>query len=1092
METSRNVSTSTYVLLLLASFIASAVPAAETIDFNRDVRRILSDKCFHCHGPDASNQDSDFRLDSFASATDDLGGYAGVVPGDLAASELHRRIHEADDLSMRMPPDYAKLKLSEEEKAVLDRWIVQGAGYDQHWSFAPRRRPELPTVRDPTWTRNGLDYFVLKRLEDAGLKPSPPAERERLIRRVTLDLTGLPPTPDEVTSFFNDRDENAYGKVVERLLGSTAYGEHFALAWLEAARYADSGGYQNDIHRTQWPWRDWVIEAFNQNKPFDEFTVEQIAGDLLDDPTANQRLATAFNRNHRINNEGGIIPEEFRIEYVADRVETMATIWLGLTVGCARCHDHKYDPIPTRDFYSLFAFFNQVPENGRDGAKAPRPNMRILTAGSQTQLDSLTNDLRRAREAFEQFVEDHQEDFETWLKRETKSASQLPISRLPVATSHVLLNAHDHELRDSRRGSKRPEFIGDRDQWPVPVVKSVADGIGAGFRFGERGFIRLKQPHGPSFDANQPHSWVVRFQTPEKLIGFENALLAVWDDKANRGYRIILSESGDSRRRSYASFQIVSQGTSLDVQMLDPLVEHAEPTSLVVTFDGTDASGVRMFIHGQPAETKIVANDLQWIDDPLGRPLLLGTRSEQDAKNGQRGATFRGGVLSDVEIYDEALQPSQALAIANASPHELLLANHRDSATDALRDHYFVDSGPEYARLSQRVIKSQQTLRDFESEAFTLVSVMQDGPTQRKTYVLDRGAYDNPRLDDPVSPATLEALPPMAADLPRNRLGLARWLVDPDHPLTARVAVNRFWQNYFGRGIVATQEDFGTQGASPTHPDLLDWLASEFVDSGWNIKRLQKIIVTSATYRQSSRVDEELLRIDPKNELLSRGARFRLSGQAIRDQALAAAGLLCRTIGGPPVMPYQPEGLWDEVSAKGYKYILGSGDDLYRRSLYTFWRRTVPPPSMMNFDNPTREMCSVNANRTNTPLQALNLMNDPQFLEAARCLAEQMLRNVRMTSLENKDIDERDLLRQRLSLGHRRVLAREIDAPTLDVLVDAYQRYLRRFQTSPSDGKALVSIGESSLQPGVDIPQLAAMTMVASVLLNLDETVTRE
>lgn len=1067
----------TAVVILLLHLLAggSSLSAAEGIDFNRDVRPILSDKCFQCHGPDAKNQDSSLRLNTRELGLADLGGYAAIVPGDLDASELHRRIHESD-LDSQMPPADSKLELSDRERGILDSWIRQGAEYDEHWSFKPVTRPLLPEVKDALWPRNQLDYFVLARLEAAGLEPAPVAERERLIRRVTLDLTGLPPTLEDVNNFLHDPAENAWEKVVDRLLASNTYGERMALVWLDAARYADSGGYQNDIKRTQWPWRDWVIRAYNQNLPFDEFTVQQLAGDLLDNATEEQRLATAFNRNHRINNEGGIIPEEFRVEYVADRVETTSTVWLGLTVGCARCHDHKYDPIEQRDFYQMSAFFNSVPENGRDGQLAPVPNMAVYTAGTRAQHNDLQQAVAAAQARLDAYSSQQAEAFTRWLKTATKTAEKSVLSGLPLATTHLTLDtSEDGTLVDARNSSHHPTVVAKKNE---DVVVKTLDG--RGLKIGSSSYVKAPQVHAEGFDAGDPQSWVLRFQPPPRFAGSEGPLLSFIDPTTQRGYRLMLQNEADAKLFR-VSFQIscdAKNRKTLDV-VSAPAIEPNQPVCLTVTYDGRNAAGVKIYVDGQPIATRVIRDDLAWTGRTTAE-LLVAARNEPDAKASNRDATLLNGILDDLQVYAVELSEAQVVELSAASPINVLLANYSTSARPAVLTHFLERVDTQHADQRLSVAEAQAELDRFEEQALTRVSIMEDMPESRPTYLLLRGVYDKPDKSEALKPATLGALPPMREGLPQNRLGLAQWLVDPGNPLTARVAVNRYWQMYFGRGLVATQDDFGSQGTHPTHPELLDWLAAEFVQSGWDIKAMQKKIVLSATYRQSSRLTPELLAADPANELLSRGPRFRLSGQTLRDQALAVSGLLSRAMGGPSVMPYQPAGLWDEVSAKGYKYIQAESEGLHRRSLYTFWRRTVPPPSMMNFDTSSREVCSVRFSRTNTPLQALNLMNDPQFVEAARCLAERMLQAGGPTA------------ESRCRYGYRLVLAIEPSPETLGVLTGGYHRYHTRFSDQPSAAQSLISVGASEPKAELDATDLAAMTMVASILLNLDETVTKE
>ena len=1060
---------------ILLSCLSTQASEGERVDFNRDVRPILSDKCFHCHGPDAENQDSDFRLDSRDAALEDLGGYAGVVPGDLKASELHLRIHETD-LDSRMPPPDSNRTLSDQERETLDQWIEQGAEYDKHWSFKPIVRPSLPVVENRDWPANEIDYFVLAGLEAASLQPSQAAEKARLIRRVTLDLTGLPPELVDVQNFLDDPAGDAWEKVVDRLLESKAYGEQMALIWLDAARYADSGGYQNDIARTQWPWRDWVIDAYNRNVPFDQFTIEQLAGDLLANPTEQQLLATAFNRNHRINNEGGIIPEEFRVEYVADRVETTSTVWLGLTVGCARCHDHKYDPISQKDFYRMFAFFNRVPENGRDGTVAPVPNMAIYSGGTKAQHDQLKQAVANVQQQLDAHVAEQESVFEAWLASATSTDHQSPLALLRPATTHLTLDAmNGRRLIDARNSEHRPVFVGKKKEMPQTETAN-----GGGLRIGASSYLKLPDAHRGGFDANKPSSWMLRFQPPKRFAGSEGPLLSLFEQGGQRGYRLLLQSVGEGTplRVGLEITQDADQKNSLDI-VSDAVIEPGKPICLGVTYDGRGAKGVKFFIDGKPVESKVIKDELQWTGLATA-PLLVGARNVADAKSENRDATLLKGILDDIQIYDHDLSGGEIAELSTASPVDVLLASYTDAARPAARTYFLNHLDSKHLELRSAFAKVETDLERFEEDALTLVSIMEDMPEHRETYLLQRGVYDNPDTTEELAPLTLATLPPMSEELPRNRLGLAKWLVDPSNPLTARVAVNRYWQQYFGRGLVATQEDFGSQGASPSHPKLLDWLAADFIQSGWDIKAMQKKIVMSAAYRQSSRVTPSQWEQDPKNERISRGPRFRLSGQALRDQALSVAGLLSGSVGGPPVMPYQPAGLWDEVNAKGYQYVEGEGDDLYRRSLYTFWRRTVPPPSMMNFDTSAREMCSVRFSRTNTPLQALNLMNDPQFVEAARCFAERMMNHVGKTP------------ESRIRYGYVALLTSDPTPATLEVLTRGYQRYRRRFSQDIAGARELISTGASEPDKNLDVSELAAMTMVANVLLNLDETVTKE
>lgn len=1073
----------TIALTLIAMFTSvGALGQPRELDYNRDVRPILSDKCFRCHGPDAENQKSDFRLDTRERAIADLGGYAGIVPGDLEASEVHHRIWEDDVLEDRMPPPESKLSLSDGEKRILDRWISEGAQYDQHWSFKPISRPEMPELsgRARNWVSNGIDHFIVRRLGQEGSEPSPFASKETLIRRVSLDMTGLPPTPEEVDSFLNDKEEGAWERVVDRLLASSRYGERMALVWLDASRYADSGGYQNDMRRSQWPWRDWVIDAYNANMPFDQFTIEQLAGDLLPNPTREQRLATAFNRNHRINNEGGIVPDEFIVEYVADRVETTSTVWLGLTMNCSRCHDHKYDPITQKDFYSLFAFFNNIDEHGQDGTIAPTPNMVVYTGGSAEEHERLKKEVAEIEKRIQSLPRRRSENFQAWIG-EQQAARSVKLERLkslPLASLHLPLDSDmERTTIDARHLSRKGVLIGRSES----EARLVADATyGSGFRLGRTGYVKVEDAHDGGFNSNQPRTWLAQFDAPVRFAGSEGPILVMAEKDSLRGYRIMIEDTGPNQNYR-VSFQLMHD-RALDegIEVVSgAVIEPGEPVRVGISWDGSDrGEGVRIYVDGERVETTILLDSLKGsVSSSL--PLLIGARAEKDAREFLRDATLSSGTIDDVQIYDTVLNDEEVALISQTDPRDLLLAHDSRSARSALEVAWIQDDTGGRELLAE-LQKREKTLKAFESKATERVSIMEEIPDLRPSYVLNRGVYDQPDTSEALSPRTLETLPPMKPEWPRNRLGLANWIVDPENPLTARVAVNRYWQMYFGMGLVKTAEDFGSQGESPSHPELLDWLASEFIDSGWDIKAMQKLIVMSSTYRQSSRVTDKLLDRDPDNRLLARGPRYRLNGQSIRDQALAVSGLLVEHIGGPPVMPYQPEGLWDEVSAKGYKYIVGKGEDLYRRSMYTFWRRTVPPPSMMNFDNASREACSVLTTRTNTPLQALNLMNDEQFMEAARALAERMLSEGGVAA------------RDQIAYGHKLVLSRTPDAEILDILHSGYRDYLDTYRSSPEKAAKLVGVGASSSAELLETNKLAAMSVVANILLNLDETLTKE
>ena len=1058
-------------------FAPFELEAGESINFNRDIRPILSENCFFCHGPDANERKADLRLDDRKAAI----SAGAFVPGDPGKSELFFRVYHEDGDEI-MPPPESKVSLTEVQKKLLGQWIEEGAVYEEIWSFVPPRKADLPELSKALekWPRNGIDHFVAKKLADERLVPSPEASREMLIRRVALDLTGLPPTPEQVKAFLSDQSEKAYEKVVDQFLASPHYGERMALPWLDAARYADTGGYQGDLKKTQWPWRDWVIHAYNDGLPFDQFTLQQLAGDLLPDPTEEQRLATAFNRNHRINDEGGIIPEEFLVEYVADRVETTSTVWMGLTVGCARCHDHKYDPITQRDFYELYAFFNSVPEKGKDGDLAPAPNMKVYTGGTRAEHEQATQKVAGLKEKQAGYAKVHQKAFADWVKAYGGEAqSKAEFEPLPAPLFHLPLDKFN-KTQTLNLGSHGKPAVSRGIKSRLQTNKDAK--YGKGVFVAQGAFLDLGKPKG-GYRSDQPMSWSAWVNTTTGVSGIEGPVFScVTPDKHRRGYHVNLREK--ESKKFQVVFRIHSDrfaGESIDV-ISSETITGGEFSQIGVTYDGSGkAAGVRIYINGQAADVSISKDNLKGTVASK-EETLLGCETENSSLNSIRDEMLANTFVDDARIYREALTAKQVNALFEISPDQILAANPNRSKPENtfLSRSYFRNHDEEYQKLSKELTTAEAVLKGFETNKITTVSVMEEMPEPRETFVLDRGAYDQPRKEEKLSPATIASLPPMDPELPRNRLGLAQWLLSPEHPLTSRVVVNRYWQLFFGIGLVKTPEDFGSQGSLPSHPELLDWLAIEFRESGWDVKEMHKRIVMSATYRQSSVVDSTLQQRDPENRLLARGARFRLNGQALRDQVLSVSGQLNSKIGGPPVMPYQPAGLWEEVSAKGVKYIEAKNEDLYRRSLYTFWRRTVPPPSMMNFDNSSREICSVTSTRTNTPLQAMNLLNDPQYVEAARLMATRMIKE------GGKTVGER------IAFGHSLVLARKPHDRVLQILTDSYGSYLTNYQEKPEAAGSLIKVGNAKPDEEIKPSELAAMTAIASVILNLDETVTKE
>ena len=970
--------------LVVASSLAAAAP-----EFNRDIRPILSDRCFACHGPDANNRKANLRLDVEEAAKPKL-------------AAVYQRIISTNK-TLRMPPAYlGHDALPARDIATIKQWIDAGAPWQQHWSFlAPRRAPR-PDVKNAAWPRNEIDWLVLSRLEREGLAPSPEASKETLLRRVSLDLTGLPPTPAEVQAFLQDTSPGAYEKAVDRLLASPHYAERMAVRWLEAARYADTNGYQSDGVRTMWRWRDWVIDAFRRNMPFDQFTIEQIAGDMLPNATLDQRVATGFNRNHRTSAEGGIVDEEFRVEYVADRVETTSTVWLGLTMGCSRCHDHKFDPMKQRDFYSMFAFFNNIP--GEKGFVYnfgnEEPYVKAPTAEEQTRLREFEN--RAAQRAAE------------WTAVQPKVERERRVWE------------QQHDGRD----------------WEPTEDRVVAENL-TETRFDGTREVKLGEDKA-KFNYRDAFTLMARFKGTRGTI-----LSRIEDYFEGSGWAIYLL---DGKIR----FHYIFRWTDLGMR-----VETANPVALdtwqhvTVTYDGSMKARdghVKIYVDGVEQPLKILFDQNIW---PLQHKAQL-----RIGGGGGDALRFQGEI-SGVRIFERELPKREIVASLGLD--------------DAARKEYAFLAGGISRPLRDIYYRSvtAAAARDAYLATIPTAMVMEEGPP-KDAFILKRGAYD--AHGEKVTPATPGFLPALPAGAAPNRLSLARWLVSAQNPLTARVIVNRYWQMLFGTGLVKTVEDFGSQGEWPLHPELLDWLAVEFREKSWDVRHLLKTIVMSATYRQSSRVTPELLQRDPENRLLARGARLRLPAEMIRDQALAVSGLLADRLGGPPVRPYQPPGLWGEL-AGGSEYQPDMGEGLYRRSLYTYWKRTIAPPSMVTFDSPTRESCVVRETRTNTPLQALNLMNDVAYVEAARKLAERMIRE-----------GGADRIGRAYLIAFGRT-PHERERAALDKLV---ARLKARYDADPKSAAELLKQGDAPRDPALDATELAAYTGVASLLLNLDEMVTKE
>lgn len=1046
----------------------------DKVDFNLHIKPLLSDRCFACHGPDKNKQKAGLRLDipevAYAALKD---GAHAIVPGHLRASELFRRITSKDPQKI-MPPVESNLRLSNEEKALLCKWIEQGAEYKPHWSFIPPQKPPLPVVRDKAWPRNGIDYFVMQKMEAHHLRPAPAADKTTLLRRVTFDLTGLPPTPEEIDSFLADQSPHAYEKVVDRLLASPAYGERMAVDWLDLARYADTHGYQDDGLRTMWPYRDWVINAFNKNLPFDQFITWQLAGDLLPHPTLEQLIATAFNRNHQQSQEGGIIPEEYRTEYVIDRVNTFGKAFMGLTVECARCHDHKYDPISQKDFYSLYAFFNNVNERGQIPYNGePSPTITLPTPTADSILTFIRQQIGQTDQALRPQLPEYQQGFQQWLEQ----AGHNPVKALLPAHKGLIAKLsfedHDTALVYKNEVNRRHKVMvwGDKDKRPVAIAGPYGKArqlIGDSYiNFGDKfGFFERNQPFTVSM-------WLKFLKDKDKGVfacrsgGFFNG---------DRGYEYILLED----RRLKITYSYVWPGNCIDLETQEkvPLNQWFQ---LTVSYDGTSkASGVQVYLNGKRAAVDV-------INDHLTQSLIWGKNrtSWGGLGNWQIGqvqdVNMKDFAIDEFLLYNRALTPLEASSLYSRKDEVLQAlqtptAHRSRDQQAALYQYYLTNVNVAYRKRMQEVYALLGKETEVNEKQIDLM-IMQERKYPRKTYILHRGVYDAPTTE--VTPNTPEKLLAFPTGFPHNRLGLAKWLLHPNHPLTARVAVNRYWQMYFGNGLVKTSDDFGSQGELPSHPELLDWLAVRFRESGWNIKAMQKLIVMSATYCQSSKVSKELLEQDPDNRLLARGPSFRLPAEMIRDNALAASGLLVKKIGGPSVYPYQPPGLWEALATRNATtYRQQHGDSLYRRSLYTVWKRSSPPPSMLNFDSPERAFCVVRRQKTSTPLQSLVLLNDPQYVEAARVLAEKM---IRICGAQNTDAC--------ITYAFRCLTSRLPRSEELSILRKLYQAQLAFYRQQPKEALALLGVGEYPRDKKIDPVLLAANTIVASTIMNFDEAV---
>lgn len=1045
-----------------------AVADGEQVDFNRDIRPILSEYCFHCHGPDKADRAANLRVDTEEGIFEDLGGYAAVVPGKPEESELMYRVLHGDEDEVMPPPESNKV-MTPREKELLSRWIEEGAKWRDHWAFEPVERPEFSESDN----ENAIDTFVLARLKGTGLKASPEADRETLARRVTLDLTGLPPTPEDVRAFVSDEREDAYEQLVDRLLASPRFGEHRARYWLDAARYADTHGFHFDNMRSVWPYRDWVVNAFNANMPFDQFTIEQLAGDLLPDATLEQKIATGFNRCNPTTNEGGVINEEYLSIYGKDRVETTGTVFMGLTMNCTSCHDHKFDPLTQKEYYQMEAFFRNTTQPARDGNKPDSPPNLIVPpmedrprwAEIATKMVAFERRLRKREQAAGP-------EFEEWAAAARPGDFEKRVRATDLL--YQLEQADEEGSVNAAVPDRKVLTLGKGLSWQEDTERSA--GV---LRFGGEAGHKIslgrqndKLSRELDFDRGDAFSYGGWVKVPVGMKAGAAVVSRMDENNSQKGWDLWVDEGSRFGVHLIASWP----KNAIKVLTKNKVIKPGEWMHLFATYDGSGkASGVTLFLNGKRQVTTASVDKLsESIRTPT--PVWLGQRS--------RKALFKDGEVSDIRIYERRLSGVEVAALADSEHFETILATLPEERTkeqlDDLFEYYLeVVDGP-MARIRREKGELSTEKRGIQDRsAITLVMEEKEGE-KPVSHVLNRGEYDQP--GEEVGPGVPEVLPPMADDLPRNRLGFAKWLVSGEHPLTARVTVNRYWQELFGTGLVKSSEDFGVMGEPPSHPKIIDWLAAEFMESGWDVKHLFRSIVTSDTYKQSSVFREDAYRIDPENRFLARGPRFRLDAEVLRDQALYVSGLMVDTMGGPGVRPYQPPGLWKVVAyprSDTANFVQDEGDKLYRRTLYTFWKRTSPPPSLSILDAPERENCVVRRERTNTPLQALVMMNDPQFVEASRHLAIRVLRE---GGAERSSRIER--------LGWL-VLQRPLEEDERAVLEESLAIFEGAYLGNEEDARGLLEVGESPVPGDLDVGELAAWVMLANQMMNLDEVVNK-
>lgn len=1048
----------------------------EKVSFNKHIRPILSENCYACHGPDAESRKAELRLDIEAYAFEAHGKYdPAIVRGKPQQSPLYQRITTTDEDDL-MPPLDSHKSLTDEEKELIGQWIKEGAQWEGHWAFTQPVKPQVPSS---PWGNNEIDAFLYRAMKEKGLQPNNKADRPTLARRLSLDLTGLPPTPEIVDSFVSDTSPNAYEKLVGRLLNSAAYGEHQARFWLDAARYADTHGLHLDNYREIWPYRDWVVKAFNQNMPFDQFTVEQIAGDLLPNASLEQRLATGFNRCNPTTSEGGAIDEEYRAIYAKDRVETTATVFMGLTMGCASCHDHKFDPLSMEDFYRFSAFFNNFDGPIMDGnAYDTRPVVTLPKPQHSEDWIQVKAEREELRKAEEKIKDANRNAFEAW-KGNKDREYKLITTESDIA--FAIQFDPEEEEEEENESEHTPQF-------------DIVDAS-----MGET--IDLKQS-GFDFNPDQPFTLTCQLKFPVEGKRKQKRIPVIEQFDGDRGWRLSIANTDPIFPNRYQiTIELIHSLKSGNLISATTKSERVNPrefsnTTINISYDGSGTvAGLTIRTNSrQPYNYDKVVDNLNGpvkVDSPLQAGFFSSGIIDPQiaAKNYKTGLYDKGGdetkagKIRAIKFFGRPIYDFEAVSRATEKRVKELLdipeERHRDRDKDQIESYFYLNFVPEYRELQYaKAVNDQYYNHIYDQATVSLVMKEKDAPPAAR--ILERGEYDKPR--EKVFADVPEYLGGLLDNAPKNRLGLANWLVDPSNPLTARVTVNRFWQNIFGTGIVATSEDFGAMGENPTHPELLDWLAIRFQESGWDVKGLLKMLVSSAAYQQDSKIVPEELAIDRDNRYLARGPRYRLDGEVLRDQALFTSGSLNSNLGGPPVKPYQPEGIWNAVAysdSNTAHFRQDQGGALYRRSLYTFWKRTAPPPNMVVFDVPSRENCNVRRERTNTPLQALTLMNDPQFVEAARRLAER--------AMNGSDRSTKETISQMYTYAFG---SKPIEKH-LDILHQSYRKFYSSFAEKRSDPHSLLRVGDSSPSAKLDPTELASMTMVANQIMNLDSFINK-